>query len=118
MLKIRTTIQNNDEISIENYTAIKNQNKIIYNEKEYKITIYLEDSTKIIRENDDYLFSLEFISDKQTRGTCLLKENNSIVDLDILTDYVIIQDDLIIIKYKVLTTQQDVIFKLEVLKWL
>ena len=50
------------------------------------------------------------------KGKYLLKGNNSTIDLDILTDYLIVEDNLIILKYNVITTNQDVIFKLECVK--
>ena len=53
---------------------------------------------------------------KNTKGKYLLKGNNSTIDLDILTDYLIVEDNLIILKYNVITTNQDVIFKLECVK--
>ena len=59
---------------------------------------------------------MNFIPNKKTKGKYLLKENNSIIDLEILTDYLIVEDNLIILKYNVITTEQDVIFKLECVK--
>ena len=56
---------------------------------------------------------MEFIPNKETKGSCKLKKENIAIDLEILTDYIIIEENIIIIKYKVLTTQQDVLFKLE-----
>ncbi len=111
-INIIVTLKNNKNISEEKYIALKNKDKIIYEEKEYKTTIFLNDF-KIVRENKDCLIEMNFIPDQTTKGKCLLKENNSQIDLEILTDYLIIEDDLIILKYNVLTTEQDVIFKLE-----
>ena len=110
---IKVIIKNNDEISEEKYTALKSEQKIEYFEKEFKTSLFLKDVVKIKRENDDYLFNMEFIPNKETKGSCKLKKENAIIDLNILTDYVIIEENIIIIKYNVLTTEQDVIFKLE-----
>lgn len=111
-INIIVTLKNNDNISEEKYIALKNNNKIIYEEKEYKTTIYL-DNFKIVRENNECLIEMNFIPNKTTSGKFLMKNKNNQIDLEILTDYLIIEDDLIILKYNVLTTEQDVIFKLE-----
>ena len=110
---IKVIIKNNDEVSEEKYVALKTKQKIEYFEKEFKTSLFLKDAVKIKRENEDYLFDMEFIPDKETKGMCKLKKENAIIDLKILTDYVIIEENVIIIKYKVLTTEQDVVFKLE-----
>ena len=110
---IKVIIKNNNEVSEEKYVALKNKQKIEYFEKEFKTSLFLKDVVKIKRENEDYLFDMEFIPDKETKGMCKLKKEDAIIDLKILTDYVIIEENVIIIKYKVLTTEQDVVFKLE-----
>lgn len=113
-IQIKVTLKTAEDESVENYSAIKSENKIIYQEKEYKVTLTTSDILKLKRENDEYLFDMEFEANKQTKGTCLLKKENSKIELDILTDYVIIEDNCFIIKYKVLTTNQEVLYKLEV----
>lgn len=110
---IKVIIKNNNEISEEKYVALKTSKKIEYFEKEFKTSLKIKEPLELIRENNDYLFIMEFIPNKQTNGVCKLKKENVIIDLNILTDYIIIEENIIIIKYKVLTTEQDVIFKLE-----
>ncbi len=112
-IDVKVIIKNNDEVSEEKYMALKNNQKIEYLEKEFKTSLFLKDIVKIKRENADYLFMMEFIPNKETKGSCKLKKENITIDLEILTDYIIIEENIIIIKYKVLTTQQDVLFKLE-----
>ena len=112
-IDIKVIIKNNNEVSEEKYSALKSNNKLLYFEKEFKTTLFLDDIIKIKRESDDYLFYLEFIPNKETKGSCKLKKENIIIDLKILTDYIIVEENIIIIKYNVLTTEQDVIFKLE-----
>lgn len=111
-ININVIIKSNGEEIEENYLALKNNNKIIYQEKDCKTTINL-DEFKIKRENDDYLLEMDFIPDKETKGKYLLKKENSLIDLTILTDYLIMEDNLIILKYNVITTNQDVIFKIK-----
>lgn len=113
-IDIKVILKSDSEESIENYTAIRDKNKIIYQEKEYKVTLIIDKSLKLKRENEKYLFEMEFIADKQTKGICYLKGEKSQIDLDILTDYVIVEESVIIVKYKVLTTNQEVIYKVEV----
>jgi len=113
MKTIKVSLKNDSEESIEKYQAIKNNNKIIYNEKEFKVTLNYNDTFKMTRENGEYLFELEFISNKQTKGKCVLKEGATLC-LDILTDYIIIEDNLIIVKYDVITTNQSVIYRMEI----
>jgi len=115
-IKIKVTLKSNNEENINEYIAIKDKNKIIYQDNEYKVIISTFDSLKLKRENSDSLFEMEFKQNKKTKGICLLKKQNYQIELDILTDYVIIKDDNLVIKYKVLTTNQEVLYKLEVLK--
>ncbi len=112
-ININVIIKSNGEEIEENYLALKNNNKIIYQEKDCKTTINL-DEFKIKRENDDYLLEMDFLPDKETKGKYLLKKENSLIDLTILTDYLIMEDNLIILKYNVTTTNQDVIFKIKI----
>ena len=113
-ISIEVTLDSNSEVSKEKYNAIKDKNRIIYQEKECKVTILTNEFLKMKRENDDFLFEMEFIPNKETKGICHLKKENLKMDLQILTDYVIIEENIIIVKYKVLTTNQEVIYKLEV----
>ena len=112
-ININVIIKSNGEEIEENYLALKNNNKIIYQEKDCKTTVNL-DEFKIKRENDDYLLEMDFLPDKETKGKYLLKKENSLIDLTILTDYLIMEDNLIILKYNVTTTNQDVIFKIKI----
>jgi hypothetical protein len=114
MKSIKVILKNNLDESISKYDAIINNNKIIYNEEEYKVVLEYNDTLKITRENSEYLFKLEFISNKKTSGKCILKQSNLTMDLDILTDYIIIENNLIIVKYNVITTNQNVLFRLEI----
>lgn len=113
-ININVVLKNNTEISEESFKAIKDTDKIIYNEKDYKVTIYLKKPLKLIREDKDCVIEMNFLEDEQTKGRCYVKQEKSAIELDILTDYVIIEDSVIIVKYKVLTTNQEVVYKVEV----
>ncbi len=112
-IDVNVIIKNNNELSEAKYKALKTKNKIEYLEKEYKVSLILGDVLKLKRENDEYLFEMEFVPNKESCGICKLKKENAIIDLKILTDYVVFSSDIIIIKYKVLTTEQDVVLKIE-----
>lgn len=112
-INIKVILESNSEVSCEKYKAIKDDKKIIYNEKECKVIISLNNLT-IKRENDEFLSEMNFIPNKETIGYYKLKKENVKMDLQILTDYVIIEENIIIVKYNVLTTNQEVIYKMEV----
>ena len=113
MINIKVTLIS-DTKTCTNYKAIRHNHKIIYKEPNYNVTIDYNDILKMTRENDDYLINLEFIPNKQTTGICLLKKENVSSCFDILTSEAIKEDNVITIKYKVLTTNQEVSYKLEV----
>jgi len=46
-----------------------------------------------------------------------MKKENVKLDLDIITDYIIKENNLIIIKYNVITTEQNVIYRMEIEEW-
>lgn len=110
---IQVYIKSNDNISEAFYSAINYNNKIIYNEKNCKTTILFKENCKIIRENEEYIMNLLFIPNKITECEYLLKKTNNIIELKILTDYLIIDNNIIKLRYKVLTTDQEVVFQIK-----
>ena len=112
---ISVIIKNDINVTKENYKANIYENKIVYNEKNCKMIINLSEY-KIIRENKEYLIELNFEPNKITKGIYYLKNQNSKIILEILTDYFIVEKNMIIIKYEIITTKQEVIFKLEYVK--
>ena len=111
--EIKVIIKNNSDISEEKYLALKDEQKIEYFEKDVKTSLILKNNIKLKRENDNYFLEMEFIPNKTTEGIYKLKNENLNISLEISTDYVIIEENFIIIKYKVISTKQDVIFKIE-----
>lgn len=114
-INIRVVLKNDDILTEEEYVAIKKDNKITYQENDYKVSLIIGETIKLIRENNDTIINMEFNKDSHTKGSCMLKNSNAVIDLDIETSYLMVNED-IIIKYKVLTTNQEVTYKLEVLK--
>jgi len=113
-VKVKVTLKTKEDELEEYHLAIKTRDKITYQEKECMTTLIFKENLKMIRKSKDTNIEMLFISDKITNGIC--EFNNQKLSLDILTDYVIIEENVIIIKYKVLTTEQDVLYKLEVIK--
>ena len=109
-ININVIIKNKDGIINNNYVALKNKNRIIYYEKDYKTTIFL-DNFKIIRENKDCIINMNFEQSKQTIGN--IDVNNNKLDLEIYTYCLDVLDDYIKLKYKIITTNQEVTFELK-----
>lgn len=112
-LNIEVVLTSNNQVSQGKYLAIKDNNSISYLDNDVKVCLYFKDVIRITRENDDYLLDFNFVKNEVTKGKYILKNIEKTIDLDVFTDYIIVEDDLLIIKYKVLTTEQDVIFKLK-----
>lgn len=112
-VRIKVAIENNDLKSEEIYNAIKLNKKLVYYEKNFKTTILFE-PFEIIRENDDYLCNLKLKCNKVTENKYILKKENKIIMLNVLTDYIIIDTNLIKFRYKVLNTDHDVVIKINV----
>lgn len=113
-LNIEVVLTSNNQVSQGKYLAIKDNNSISYLDNDVKVCLYFKDVIRITRENDDYLLDFNFVKNEVTKGKYILKNIEKTIDLDVFTDYIIVEDDLLIIKYKVLTTEQDVIFKLKI----
>lgn len=113
-LNIEVVLTSNNQVSEGKYLAIKDNNSISYLDNDVKVCLYFKDVIRITRENDDYLLDFNFVKNEVTKGKYILKNIEKTIDLDVFTDYIIVEDDLLIIKYKVLTTEQDVIFKLKI----
>ena len=109
-ININVIIKNEDGIINNNYVALKNKNRIIYYEKDYKTTIFL-DNFKIVRENKDSIINMNFEQSKQTIGK--IDVNNNKLDLEIYTYFLDVLDDYIKLKYKIITTNQEVTFELK-----
>ncbi len=110
---IEVILTSNGQISEGKYLAIKDEDHISYLDNDVKVCLYFKNGMKMTRENDEYLLDLNFIIDKTTKGKYFLKNMDKTIDLYIATDYIIVEPNLMIIKYKVLTTDQEVIFKLK-----
>lgn len=107
-IKIKVTI--NDKKCI--YDALKIDNKIIYNDEDYSVIIDLNNNT-LKRRNLDYDINLKFIKNEKTNG--YLNINNHQFSLEIFTNELTISDNLVLIDYKIITTLESVLYKVEVI---
>lgn len=112
MKSIKVILKSNDVESTNNYKAIVNNKKIIYND-ECKVVIDYNDYLIVTKENDDYLLELIF---KENKCRYFLKKENSEIFLNLITDYIIIENNLIMVKYNIKETNNNVLYRLEILK--
>lgn len=113
-VNVKVILKTNEEVTENIYQAIQTEQKIIYQDSAYKVTV-LFNYPKLIRENDEYLLEMEFQNKEKTISTCFLKTLKKDLKLDIITENLIVEKDLLIVQYRVFSTEQTVLFRLEVL---
>ncbi len=91
-----TVTINNDK---KTYDADINNRVVKYVDNDYKVTVDYNDTLKIIRENDEYYMCLKFIPYKTIKCECKLIKENFNFDINIYTEYVLITDNKISVKY-------------------
>lgn len=95
--------------------GIKQKNKIIYKYDNIKHSLIINDNEiELIRENNIFKSILSFKLNKQTNNEYYIKDNNISVFINIATNEINIYENRIIIKYKVLDSDIDYIYKIEV----
>lgn len=100
-ISIKTSLKYQGEITNYDVNGIKNINKIMYQEDNYKVTIIInKDSIKLIRKNKEIMLEIEFINNKKVIGYYTLLDGNNKLELDIYTKKLIIQDTYIEIEYE------------------
>ena len=94
--------------------GIKNKNSIIYKDSDVSIKIIIDDSVRLIRENNEFKMEMLFDKNKQTTCKYLLKEYNKCLDLLLETKMINYDDNHIDILYRIIDSSDDYInFKLE-----
>ena len=73
-----------------------------------------ENDIELIRENDIFKNILSFQLNKETNNEYYIKDNNLSVYINIITNEINIYENEIIIKYKVLDSDTEYIYKIEV----
>lgn len=91
-----------DEENISNnVSALVNSNIIRYIEDNVSVTIKKSnDYITMIRENNEYRLTLKFNKNRKEIGKYLLKDNNMLLNLEILTKELIIDKNKIYILYE------------------
>ena len=106
-------ITDKDVLNID-VKGIKNKDKITYNMDNVKYVIKIDKDTVIlIRENDEFLNTFVF-SNKKSSSNYLLKENGYEMDIDVITENMEVDDNVISIKYRIVDTDCCYEFKIEV----
>lgn len=105
-ISMKTVNQTSKEAININCTCIFNKNKIKYIHDSINYSIIINKNNLIItRENKEFLNYMIYQNNKNTLGNYLLKENNMNFDLNIKTEELIIKENNIYIKYKILESK-------------
>ncbi len=99
--EIEIVLKTPDELIKNDTLAIINENVIKYRDNDVSVVIK-QDGNRIImtRENNEYQLKLEFQENKKTLGNYLLKDNNIMLELEILTKNLKIDKKTIYIMYQ------------------
>lgn len=116
-VKVNSILSNttDKENQIVECTGIKQKNKIIYKHENIKHSLIINNNNiELIRENDIFKNILSFQLNKATNNEYYIKENNISVYINIITNEININENEIIVKYKVLDSNTEYIYKIEV----
>lgn len=116
-VKVNSILSNttDKENQIVECTGIKQKNKIIYKHENIKHSLIINNNNiELIRENDIFKNILSFQLNKATNNEYYIKENNISVYINIITNEINIYENEIIVKYKVLDSNTEYIYKIEV----
>ncbi len=116
-VKINSILSNitNQENELVECIGIKQNNKIIYKHKNVKHSLIInENNIDLIRENNIFKNILSFQLNKETNNEYYIKDNNLSVYINIITNEINLYENEIIIKYKVLDSDTEYIYKVEV----
>lgn len=113
---IKGYIKDVDENTTINFNAfgIKNENKINYVEKDVVNKIVIEkEKIILIRENKEFKNTIVFKLNEETISEYLLKENNFVIELKIYTIQMDISNNLLLINYLVVDSDNQYEFYME-----
>lgn len=99
--EIEIILKTPDDLIKTNTTAIVGEDAIKYREKDILVVLKQDSNTLFLtRENNEYQLNLEFQENKKTLGSYLLKDNNIMLELEILTKDLKIDKNTIYIMYE------------------
>ena len=112
-IKGKTNLKTNDKIIINNkeFNGLKNNNTITFYDDGIKVNINLGEEVILKRSNDDYEIILTFNEKNSGEGKYLSKKDNLFLPLHIITDKIIVGNNLLIINYRL--NEEIYEFKLE-----
>ena len=115
-IKVKGYLQNvteNTKETIDTF-GIKNKDTISYilNDTKHKITIS-NNKILLIRDNQEFLHKIEFELNKEKETEYYIKELSTSIYLFIQTTYLSINENLIEIHYKVIDSQEEYIYLIE-----
>ncbi len=112
-IKGKTNLKTNDKIVINNkeFNGLKNNNTITFYDDGIKVNIILGEEVILKRSNDDYEIILTFNEKNSGEGKYLSKKDNLFLPLYIITDKIIVGNNLLIINYRL--NEEIYEFKLE-----
>lgn len=101
-IKGRTNLKNRNEVIINNkkFSGLKNDNTITYYDDGVKVSVILGDEVILRRSTDDYEIILTFNERSSMEGKYLSKKDNLFLPLYIITDKIIVGNNLLIINYR------------------
>lgn len=115
-IKVKGYLQNITENTKENIDTfgIKNKNIISYIKDEIKHKLTISNNQIIlIRENKEFLHKIEFELNKEKQTEYYIKELSTSIYLNILTTYLSIDEKKVEIHYKVLDSNEEYIYLIE-----
>lgn len=112
-IKGKTNLKTNDKIVINNkeFNGLKNNNTITFYDDGIKVNIILGEEVILKRSNNDYEIILTFNEKNSREGKYLSKKDNLFLPLYIITDKIIVGNNLLIINYRL--NEEIYEFKLE-----
>lgn len=101
-IKGKTNLKTSNEVVINNkeFNGLKNDNTITFYDDGIKVNITLGDKIVLKRSNDDYEIILIFNEKNSGEGKYLSKKDNLFLPLYIITDKIIVGNNLLIINYR------------------
>lgn len=112
-IKGKTNLKTSDKIVINNkeFNGLKNNNTITFYDDGIKVNIILGEEVILKRSNNDYEIILTFNEKNSGEGKYLSKKDNLFLPLYIITDKIIVGNNLLIINYRL--NEEIYEFKLE-----
>lgn len=112
---INSSLRNNENEE-ENTKKIKGillNNTIKYNEEGVKVEIVLDDIITLSRINNEYEIRLTFDNKKITNGSYIIKDINKKIDFKITTNQLKLENNQLLISYKLDINDLEFYFKLD-----